>query len=61
MKYIYIYIMVLIDNFYRIIFYPIIFIFFPLSTNYIILCLGSSVDMISNLDPVSIIFVFSLK
>ena len=52
--------MVIIDSFYRIIFYPITFIISPFSTNYITSCLGSRVDMVSNLDPVSMIFTLSL-
>jgi len=44
------------DSFYTTIFYPITFILSPFSTNYITLCLGSCVDMVSILDQVSMIF-----
>jgi hypothetical protein len=47
------------DNSYVILFYPVICIFSPFSTNRIPSYLDSHVDMVSNLDPVSIIF-FSL-
>jgi hypothetical protein len=53
-------IMVLMDSFYRF-FYLITFILFPFSTNHITLCLGSHVDMISNLDPNSMIFTLFLQ
>jgi hypothetical protein len=36
------------------------YILSPLSTNHITSCLGSRVDMVSNLDPVSMIFALSL-
>jgi hypothetical protein len=49
--------MVAIDSFYITIFYPITYILSPFSINHIPLCFGSRVDMISNLDPVSIIFL----
>ena len=45
-----------IDSFYRITFYPITYILSPFSTYHIPSYLGSRVDMISNLDPVSMIF-----
>ena len=48
------------DSFYRIFFYPIIFILSLFLANHITLCLGFCVDMVSNLDPVSIIFALSL-
>jgi hypothetical protein len=41
------------DSFYRIIFCPIIHLLSPLSTYHIYSCLGSRVDLVSNLDPVS--------
>ena len=44
------------DSFYGTIFYPIAYILSSFSTNHIPLCLGSRVDMVSKLDPVSIIF-----
>jgi hypothetical protein len=37
------------------------YILSPLSINHIISCLGSRVDMVSNLDPVSMIFALSLQ
>jgi hypothetical protein len=40
----------LMDSFYIILFYPIIFILFPFLINHITLCLESRVDMVSNLD-----------
>ena len=49
--------MVQMDSFNRVFFYPITFIFSSSSTNYITSCLGSRVDMISNLNPVSMIFL----
>ena len=49
------------DSFYRTTFYPITYTLSPFSTNHIPLCLGSRVDMVSNLDPVSMIFVLSLQ
>jgi len=48
-------------SFYRIFFYPIIFILSPFSTNHITSCLGSRVDMVSNLNSVSMIFALSLQ
>ena len=48
------------DSFYRIFLYPITFILSPLLANHITLCLGFCVDMVSNLDPVSMIFTLSL-
>ena len=52
--------MVPIDSFYRIFFYPITFIVSPFLTNHITSCLGFCVDMVSNLDPGSMIFALSL-
>ena len=52
--------MILMDSFYRTIFYPIIYILSPFSINHIPSCLGSREDMVSNLDPVSMIFALSL-
>jgi hypothetical protein len=52
--------MVPIDNFYGIFFYPITYILSTFSTNHIPSCLGSRVDMISNLDLVSMTFALSL-
>jgi len=49
--------MVPIDSFYKIFFDPITFILSPFSTNHITFCLGSRIDMISNLDPISMIFL----
>jgi hypothetical protein len=49
------------DSFYRIFLYPITFILSPLLANHITLCLGFCVDMVSNLDPVSMIFILSLQ
>jgi hypothetical protein len=51
----------LIDSFYRIIFYSITYILSPFSTNHIPSYLGSCVDMVSNLDPISMIFTLSLQ
>ena len=48
--------MVLINSFYRIFFYPITFILSPFLANHITLYLGFCVDMVSNLDPVFMIF-----
>jgi hypothetical protein len=48
------------DSFYRTFFYPITYIVSPLSTNHIPSCFGSRVDMVSNLDLVSMIFALSL-
>ena len=53
--------MVLIDSFYTIICYPITFILSPFSTDHITSCLRSRVDMVSKLDPVSMIFTLSLQ
>jgi len=53
--------MVPMDSFYRTIFYPITYTLSPFSTNHIHSCLGSRVDMVSILDPVSMIFVLSLQ
>jgi len=53
--------MVPMDSFYRIFFYPITFIHSPFIANHITSCLGFCVDMISNLDPVSMIFALSLQ
>ena len=52
--------MVPMDIFYRIFFYPITFILSPFLANHITSCLGFCVDMISNLDQVSMIFALSL-
>ena len=52
--------MVQMDSFYRIIFYPITYILSSFSTNHIPSCLNSRVDMVSNLDPVSMIFALFL-
>ena len=52
--------MVPINNFYITFFYQITYIFSPFSTNYISSCIGSRVDMVSNLDLVSMIFALSL-
>jgi hypothetical protein len=49
------------DSFYVIIFYLITYILSPFSTNRITSCLGSHVDMVSNLDPVAMIFALSLQ
>jgi hypothetical protein len=49
------------DSFYRIIFYQTTYILFPFFTNHISSCLDSRVDMIYNLDPVSMIFALSLQ
>jgi hypothetical protein len=47
------------NGFCRIIFYLITYIFSPFSINHIISCLDSHVDLVSSLDPVSIIFALS--
>ena len=47
----------MVNSFFRIIFYLITIIFFLFSTNHIISYFGSHIDIVSNLDPVSIIFV----
>ena len=52
--------MVSMDSFYRTTFYPITYSISPFSTNRIHSCLGSRVDMVSNLDLVSMIFALSL-
>ena len=52
--------MMSMDSLYIIIYYPITFIISPFLINYITSCLGSSVDMVSKLDPVSMIFALSL-
>jgi hypothetical protein len=52
--------MVPMDSFYRTTFYSIIYILFPFSTNHILSCLSSCVDMVSNLDLISTIFALSL-
>ena len=49
-----------INSFYTIIFYPVTFILFPFSTNHTTLCLRFRVDMVSNLDPVFMIFTLFL-
>ena len=48
--------MVPMDSFYRIFFIQL----HPFSPNHITLCFGFCVDMVSNLDPVSMIFALSL-
>ena len=53
--------MVSIDSFYTIFFYPIIFILSLFLTNHITSCLEFCVDMVSNLDLVSMIFAISLQ
>ena len=53
--------MIPIDSFYKIFFYPIIFILSPFSANNINSCLGFRIDMVSNLDPVYMIFALSLQ
>ena len=53
--------MVPLDSFYRKTFYPIIFILFPFSINHITSCLQSRVDMVFNLDLVSMTFALSLQ
>ena len=53
--------MVLMDSFYKIFFYPITFILSPFLANYITTCLGFCVDIVSTLDPVSMIFTVSLQ
>jgi hypothetical protein len=49
------------DSFYKIFFYSITFILSPLLVNYITLCLGFCVDIVSTLDPVFMIFTLSLQ
>ena len=49
------------NNFYRIIFYPITFILSTFSINHITSCLRSHIDIVSNLDLVSMIFTLSLQ
>jgi hypothetical protein len=49
----------LMDSFYGIIFYLNAYILSPFSTNHVPSYLGSHVDMVSNLDPVSLIFTLS--
>ena len=49
------------DSFYTIILYPITFILSPLLTNHITSYLGSRVDIVSNLDSVSMFFALSLQ
>ena len=51
--------MVSMDSFYTIFLYPITFILSPFLANHITLCLEFCVDMVSNLDPVSMIFTLS--
>ena len=53
--------MVRMDSFYRIFFYLITFILSLFSTNHITSYLGFHVDIVSNLDPVSMIFALSLQ
>ena len=52
--------MVPMDCFYTIFLYPITFILSPFLANHITSCLGFCVDMVSNLDLVSMIFTLSL-
>ena len=49
------------DSFYRTIFYPITYILSLFSTTHIPSYLGSRVDMVFNLDPVSMIFALPLQ
>jgi hypothetical protein len=49
------------NSFYIIICYPITFILSVFSTNHITSYLGSRIDMVSKLDPVSMIFALSLQ
>jgi hypothetical protein len=49
------------DSFYGTIFYPIVYILSPVSINHIPSYLGSRVDMVSNLNPISMVFVLSLQ
>ena len=54
--------MVPMDSFYTIFLYPITFILSLLFlANHITLCLGFCINMVSNLDPVSMIFTLSLQ
>jgi hypothetical protein len=48
------------DSLYSIVFYLITYTLSPFSTNHIPSFLGSRVDMVSNLDLVSMIFTISL-
>ena len=52
--------MVPINSFYRIFLYSITFIISPFLANHITSCLGFCVDMVSNLDPVYMIFTLSI-
>jgi hypothetical protein len=52
--------MVPMNSFYGTFFYPITYILSQFFINHIPSCLGSRIDMISNLDPVSMIFALSL-
>jgi hypothetical protein len=47
------------NSFYGTFFYPITYILSPFSNNHIPSFIGSCVDMVSNLDPVSMIFALS--
>jgi hypothetical protein len=47
------------NSLYKTIFYPITYIFSQFSTNHIPLCVSSRVDIVSNLDPISMIFALS--
>jgi hypothetical protein len=47
------------DSFYKVIFYLIAYILSLFSVNHIPSCLGSRVDMVSNLDPISMNFTLS--
>jgi hypothetical protein len=51
--------MISINSFYETIFYSITYILSPFSTNHIPSCLGSRVDIISNLNLVFMIFALS--
>jgi len=53
--------MVLMDSFYIIFLYPITFILSPFLANHTISCLGFCVDMVSNLDLVSMIFTLHIS
>ena len=49
--------MIPMNSFYRTIFYSITYILSPFSVNHILSCLDSRVDMVSNLDLVSMILL----
>jgi hypothetical protein len=48
------------SRFYKTMFYPVTYILSLFATNHIPSCLDSPVDMVSNLDPIFMIFVLSL-